>query len=341
MQHEHSFTVPEGIFRVRADKVLAAGFPAYSRTALQRAFEEGGVLREGVALGQRDPVSSGEVLVFSLPEVRPLGLKAMPIPLEVVYEDEALVAVNKPSGMVVHPGAGTREDTLVHALLAHCAGQLSGIGGVERPGIVHRLDKDTSGLIVAAKTDEAHRELARQFGEREVQKEYLALVGGVPELLSGSIVDAIGRHPVHRHKMAVVPAEKGRSAHTDWERVEVFGSSAALLRCRIHTGRTHQIRVHLSSRRHPLLGDAVYGYRNPEAIAQAPRRVMLHAETLRFRHPVTEEPLRLVAPLAADFQAMLDLLRGLPSQGIRRENSRTEARPRRARGGERHRGQEK
>ncbi len=311
MQAEHSYKVPEGIHRLRADKVLAAGFPGLSRTNLQRVFDAGLVTREGERLSRREPVSSGETLVFSLPEVRPLGLKAMPIPLEVVYEDEALVAVNKPSGMVVHPGAGTREDTLVHALLAHCAGQLSGIGGVERPGIVHRLDKETSGLILAAKTDESHRELARQFGEREVEKEYLALVGGVPELLSGSIFDAIGRHPVHRHKMAVVPAEKGRSAHTDWERIEVFGASASLLRCRIHTGRTHQVRVHLSSRRHPLLGDAVYGYRNPEGIVPPPERIMLHAERLAFRHPVTGEPIRLSAALPADFRGMLETLRGL------------------------------
>ena len=310
-QSEHSYTVPEGIRRSRADKVLSAGYPAFSRTALQRAFDDGRVRRDGVVLGRRDPVSSGEALEFSLPEVKPMSLKPMPIPLDVIYEDEAFVAVNKPSGFVVHPGAGTGEDTLVHALLAHCAGQLSGIGGVERPGIVHRLDKETSGVILAAKTDEAHRELARQFGEREVEKEYLAVVGGVPKLLSGSIFDAIGRHPVHRHKMAVTQPEKGRSAHTDWERIEVFGIHAALLRCRIHTGRTHQIRVHLSSRRHPLLGDAVYGYRNPEAVIPAPRRVMLHAERLSFRHPLTAEPMRLSAPAAKDFLETLEVLRGL------------------------------
>lgn len=308
MQTEHSFTVPDGIHRSRADKVLAAGFPDHSRTALQRAFDAGLVCRDGAPLSRRDAVSAGEVLEFTLPDVKPPPLRAVSLPLDIVYEDEAFVAVNKTSGQVVHPGAGTGEDTLVHALLAHCAGGLSGIGGVERPGIVHRLDRETSGLILAAKTDRAHRELARQFGAREVAKEYLALVSGVPALLSGTIRDAIGRHPVHRHKMAVVSAERGRAAHTEWERIEVLGTAASLLRCRILTGRTHQIRAHLSSRRHPILGDRVYGYRKLEGIVSPPR-VMLHAEKLTFRHPVTGETMRLAAPLPEDFRAILAALR--------------------------------
>lgn len=309
MQSEHTFTVPEGTTRERADKVLASGFPGLSRTALQRAFDAGLVFRDSVALGKRDSVSAGDRLAFSLPEVKSSNLTPVAMGLETVFEDEFFLAVNKPSGLVVHPGAGTGGDTLVHALLAHCGDELSGIGGVERPGIVHRLDKETSGLILVAKTDAAHRELARQFGEREVTKEYLALVAGVPELLSGTIRDAIGRHPVHRHKMSVVPADRGRHAHTEWERVEVFGRAAALLRCRILTGRTHQIRVHLGSRRRPLLGDAVYGYRRPEGDLPVPPRVMLHAEKLAFKHPRTGETMELRAPLPEDFAEFLNALR--------------------------------
>ncbi len=306
---EYSFTVPEGIHRERADKVLAAGFPGFSRTALQRAFDAGRVLRAGIAVGKRESVSGGDVLRFSLPAVKPSAIKPVPIPLEVLFEDAAILAINKASGQVVHPGAGTGEDTLVHALLAHCRGGLSGIGGVERPGIVHRLDRETSGLIVVAKTDPAHRELARQFRDREVTKDYLALVFGVPELLSGSIVDSIGRHPVHRHKMAVCPEGRGRPACTRWERVEVYGKTASLLRCRILTGRTHQIRVHLSSRGHPLLGDAVYGYRDAAREGPMPPRIMLHAERIGFRHPLTGEAMQLSAPPPADFRGMVAALR--------------------------------
>src|SRR5690606_32330789 len=160
---------------------------------------------------------------FSQPEVVSSALVAVSIPLEIVFEDEHMLAINKTSGMVVHPGAGTDQDTLVHALLAHCQGELSGIGGVERPGIVHRRDRETSGLILVAKTDKAHRGLAELFAKRDLGKEYLALVGGAPELLSGTIRTPIGRHPVHRHKMTVVADEgKGRSAHTDWEIVERY-----------------------------------------------------------------------------------------------------------------------
>ena len=309
MASEHTFIVPDGTLRERADKILAAGFPEYSRTALQRAFDAGLVFRDDVCIGRREPVSAGESLTFSLPAVKPAEVRPVAIPLDIVYEDEAFLGVNKPSGMVVHPGAGTGEDTLVHALLAHCRGTLSGVGGVERPGIVHRLDKDTSGIVLVAKTDPAHRELARQFAEREVDKEYLALVSGVPELLSGSILDPIARHPVHRHRMAVRPEGKGRSAHTQWERVEAFGTSAALVRCRILTGRTHQIRVHMASRRHPLLGDTVYGYRARDDAAPDPPRIMLHAETVRFRHPVSGRNMVLTAPLPADFRTMIDVLR--------------------------------
>ncbi len=298
--------------RERADKYLAGVFPELSRAAIQRAFDAGLVVRDGVAIPRNAKVVKGEVLEFSMPEVRPSEISAVEIPLDVLFEDEHLLAVNKPSGMVVHPGAGTTEDTLVHALLAHCRGQLSGIGGVERPGIVHRLDRETSGLILVAKTDEAHRGLAALFAERDLEKEYVALVAGVPGLLSGSVKKLIGRHPTHRHKMAVVEEEsRGRFAHTDWEVMERYGEFYSLLRCQIHTGRTHQIRVHLSSLRLPILGDTTYGFRADERLAVPPGRVMLHAYRLNLEHPVTGEALELKALPPPDFQEQVDQLRGL------------------------------
>lgn len=196
---------------------------------------------------------------------------------------------------------------MVHALLSHCEGELSGVGGVERPGIVHRLDKETTGVLLVAKSDAAHRALAEQFAGRQLKKEYLALVSGVPALASGVIERAIARHPVHRHRMTV--GEGGRPSRTDWEKVECFGSLASLLRCRIHTGRTHQIRVHMKSIGHPLLGDATYGWREDPRLPEQPPRVMLHAERIAFLHPITARPMLIQAPLPPDFEAMLQLLR--------------------------------
>lgn len=298
--------VPAAVRRGRADKILARAFPAHSRAALQRAFAAGLVRRNGVALAQSDVVRPGDRLEFTLPAVQPAELRPVAIPLEVLYEDEHMLALNKPAGMVVHPGAGTGDDTLVHALLAHCAGGLSGVGGIARPGIVHRLDKETSGVILVAKTDAAHRGLAEQFAGRHLRKEYLALVSGVPRLKSGVIERSISRHPVHRERMTT--GEGGRPARTDWEVVEAFGPTAALLRCRIYSGRTHQIRVHLKSIGHPLLGDKTYGWR-PDPRQLAPPRVMLHAERISFLHPFTARPMELRAPLPDDFAHQLTVLR--------------------------------
>ena len=300
------YTVSPEIRRARADKVLAGAFPAHSRAALQRAFEAGLVRRHGAVIAKSDEVSAGDDLEFTLPEPQPAGLRPVPIPLDLLYEDDHLLALNKPSGMVVHPGAGTGEDTVVHALLAHCAGQLSGVGGVERPGIVHRIDKETSGVLLVAKDDAAHRGLSEQFAGRHLRKEYLALVAGVPRLRAGVIERSISRHPVHRERMTT--GEGGRPARTDWEVVEAFGGRAALLRCRIHTGRTHQIRVHLKSIGHPVLGDATYGWKRGPGMPAVPR-VMLHAERIAFLHPVTARPLDLRAPLPADFAGLLATLR--------------------------------
>ncbi len=301
------FIVPSGIRRERADKVLAAHFAEHSRAALQRAFDAGLVTLAGRPVPRKQAVSSGDTLVFALPETRPAELRAVEIPLEILYEDKHLLAVNKAAGMVVHPGAGTGEDTLVHALLAHCRGQLSGIGGVERPGIVHRLDRGTSGVILVAKDDTAHRSLTAAFARRDVVKEYVALVAGVPKQGTGRIEKAIARHPTQRHRMKAV-ATGGRAARTDWTVLETWGRLAALVRCRIYTGRTHQIRVHLSSLGHPLLGDAVYGFREASVPVAVPR-VMLHAEHLVVAHPVTGRALDLRAPLPEDFAAVREQLR--------------------------------
>ncbi|HXA13895.1 MAG TPA: RluA family pseudouridine synthase [Opitutaceae bacterium] len=303
-----TYTVPPNSRRIRADKVLAQAFPAHSRVALQRAFDAGLVCRAGRPLAKSDLVRAGDVIDFLLPETKPAELKPVAIPLEILFEDEQLLALNKPAGMVVHPGVGTGEDTLVHALLAHCAGSLSGIGGVARPGIVHRLDKETSGVLLVAKTDAAHRALAAQFAGRSLHKEYVALVSGVPKSAGGVINSPISRHPVHRHRMTA--GQGGRAARTDWERLEVFGKSAAFVRCRIHTGRTHQIRAHFKSIGHPLLGDSIYGWKLQPSLPKPPR-TMLHAERIAFTHPITTAALELRAPLPGDFKKMLKLLRGI------------------------------
>jgi 23S rRNA pseudouridine1911/1915/1917 synthase len=303
-----TYTVPTTIRRERADKVLARAFPEHSRAAFQRALEAGLVKANGTVIDQSQEVGSGQMLEFSFPETTPAELKAVAIPLDVIFEDKHLIVLNKAAGMVVHPGVGTGEDTMVHALLAHCAGELSGIGGVERPGIVHRLDKETSGLLVVAKNDAAHRALADQFASRTLRKEYVALVSGVPKTDSGSIDRSISRHPVHRHRMTT--GEGGRPSRTDWAVEKKFGEKAALVRCRIHTGRTHQIRVHLKSLGHPVLGDSTYGWKQDPALP-VPPRIMLHAEHLVFSHPVNGKTMDLTAPLPADFKKMLAALRKL------------------------------
>jgi 23S rRNA pseudouridine1911/1915/1917 synthase len=302
-----TYTVPEGIRQLRADKALALAFPEHSRTALQRAFDAGRVTLGGQVIKRDQNVVAGDALEFSFPDVVAAELKAVDIPLDVLFEDKHMLAVNKAAGMIVHPGAATGEDTLVHALLSHCADSLSGIGGVERPGIVHRLDKETTGVIVVAKSDKAHRALADQFATRSLKKEYVALVAGVPQLLSGTIDRAIARHPTHRHRMTI--GEGGKPARTDWERGEVFGDIAALMRCQIFTGRTHQIRVHLKSLGHPILGDSLYGWKPDARLSAQPERVMLHAEHLVLAHPISGKELDLRAPLPKDFLAMIKVLR--------------------------------
>jgi 23S rRNA pseudouridine1911/1915/1917 synthase len=304
-------TVPEGVRHARADKALASAFPEHSRVAFQRSFDAGLVTLRGRRIERSATVRGGDILEFSFADVKANELRAVEIPLRVIFEDKWLLAIDKAAGMVVHPGAGTREDTLVHALLAHCKGTLSGIGGVERPGIVHRLDRETSGVMIVAKTDAAHRDLASQFAARTVTKEYLALVSGVPRLMSGTIHKAIGRNVRHRHKMAVVEeGHGGRASWTDWSIVERYGDLAALVSCTLHTGRTHQIRVHMASLGHPLLGDSAYGWKENSRSAREPGRVMLHAARLSVVHPGTGKVLDLRAPLPADFKAQIKALKG-------------------------------
>jgi 23S rRNA pseudouridine1911/1915/1917 synthase len=325
-----TYLVPSGTRRARADKILAAAFAEHSRVAFHRAFDAGLVTRDEVVLVRDSTVAGGDVITFTFPEAAPAELRPVEIPLDVIFEDRHLLAINKAAGMIVHPGAATGEDTLVHALLAHCAGTLSGVGGVERPGIVHRLDRETSGLILVAKHDRAHRGLAAQFAERTLHKEYLALVAGAPALVSGSIRKPIGRNKQHRHKMGVIEVEQGgRAAHTDWEVVERFGEFAALVRCTIHTGRTHQIRVHLKALGHVLLGDVIYGWKPDARLSRQPGRVMLHAEHIVFRHPVSGKTLDLHAPLPRDFTTQMATLRKAAGAGARaRRLAVTPAKPR-------------
>ena len=307
-----SYTVPPDVSRVRADKMLALAFPEHSRVALQRAFDVGLVLIGDNTIKRGHSVNSGDVLRFTLPEVKSTYLTPADIPLDVIWEDKHMIALNKASGMVVHPGAATGGDTLVHALLSHCAGSLSGVGGVERPGIVHRLDRETSGIILVAKNDVAHRGLSEQFATRSMQKEYLALVTGRPGLLSGIIDKPIGRNQTQRHKMSVADnVIRARSARTDWEIVESFGDIATQVRCAIHTGRTHQIRVHMKSLGHIILGDIIYGWKPDPRFPNQPGRVMLHAEHLVFSHPVSGKKIDLRAPIPKDMRNIITDLQKL------------------------------
>jgi 23S rRNA pseudouridine1911/1915/1917 synthase len=281
----------------RLDRYLALVLPQFSRSRLQALIRAGDVHLQGQSPRIRETVHVGDVVRLTIPPAREIETLAEKIPLEILFEDEDLVVVNKPTGLVVHPGAGNQRHTLVNALLHHCT-NLSGIGGKQRPGIVHRLDKETSGCLVVAKNDVAHQHLSRQFAEREVKKIYLAIVAGTLKRPRGTIDAAIGRHPVQRKKMAVQPT-KGRLAKTDY-RVLKAGCAVSLVECAIHSGRTHQIRVHLHHLGHPVIGDSLYGKKG-----QAPRQ-MLHAWKLGFTHPRTSERLFFEAPIPADFQAAFE-----------------------------------
>ena len=298
----------------RLDAWLARGLPSLSRSRIQALIDEGHVLLDGARARPSARLRAGQAVRVHVPAPVPAEPQPEDIPIAVVHEDAHLVLVNKPAGLVVHPGAGTSRGTLVNALLRHVR-DLSGVGGVLRPGIVHRLDRGTSGLLVVAKDDETHRSLVRQFAGRTVEKEYLALVLGVPARAAGEVDAPIGRDPVHRQKMSV-RAPRGREARTSW-RVEERFDGATLLRVRIHTGRTHQIRVHLASIGHPVAGDAVYGgTRTPSSRRAAAREALqsldrpaLHAARLGFAHPANGEWVTFEASLPLDIEAVLDRLR--------------------------------
>lgn len=296
----------------RLDAFLRRQFPALSRGAIQRLIEQGHITVNAQPTKPTHTPRAGEVVRIEIPEAKPAAAKAEAIPLEIIYEDQSLLVLNKPAGIVVHPAAGNETHTLVNALLHHCAGELSGIGGVARPGIVHRLDKETSGCLVVAKNDETHVALSAQFAGRTVEKIYVAIVCGIVPRDSGNIRAAIARHPTHRKRMAVPADDAGRPAHTGYRVLERL-NQATLVEAELHTGRTHQIRVHFQHLGFPVAGDATYGQRQTRKLAElthyvAPR-VLLHAQQLAFTHPRTGKNVQFTAPIPADLADALKFLR--------------------------------
>lgn len=304
-------TIERSLPAERLDTWLRSKFPAVSRGAIQRLLEEGHIRVNGRIVKPTHTPRAGEQVEVHWPEPQPAHARPEPIPLDVLFEDPALLVVNKPPGLVVHPASGHETRTLVNALLHHCQGQLSGIGGVARPGIVHRLDKDTSGCMVVAKNDDTHLALSAQFASRKVEKIYQAIVCGEVARDSGEIRAAIARHSSHRKCMAV-DEEFGREAHTSYRVLERL-REATLAEAGLHTGRTHQIRVHFKFIGHPLVGDATYGHRQNQHLSEltgytAPRQ-MLHAYHLAFQHPRTGKRMQFEAPLPEDFLDALAALR--------------------------------
>lgn len=295
------------------DKALAETFPDLSRSRIHSLIEEGAVTVNGTRPKPSARLRLGDRLILDMPEAVASTLEPERGDFKILHEDASILVVAKPAGVIVHPGAGASRGTLAAALLAHC-GTLSQIGGVTRPGIVHRLDKGTSGLMVVAKNDQAHRSLSAQFKGRTVTKVYRALCIGTPRPLQGSIHSPIGRDPRHRQRMAVMAA--GRAAHTDYEVTETFGPVSSV-RLTLHTGRTHQIRVHLASLRCPLVGDDTYGAATFAARAPEPWRSLitsfprpaLHAEILGFAHPSTGEPMQFAEPWPEDLESLREQLR--------------------------------
>ena len=287
----------------RVDAWLAAHLEDVTRSAAQRLLEEGRITCGGKALAKNYKLNGTETLAVSLPDPEPVDVVPQDIPLDVVYEDADVIVVNKPKGLVVHPAPGHPDGTLVNALLHHCGDSLSGIGGELRPGIVHRIDRDTSGLIIAAKNDFAHQKLAAQLQDHTLARIYHCIVTGNLREDSGTVNAPIGRHPVDRKKMAVVA--NGRPAVTHWTVLERF-PGFTYVECRLETGRTHQIRVHMAHIGHPILGDTVYGNKKPVPGLQGQ---CLHAVGLRFLHPRTGEPVELNCGLPEEFQAQLQKCR--------------------------------
>ncbi len=289
----------------RFDSWLAAHVEDLSRTRIQALLDAGAVTADGRPLSAKSKPPAGSVIEIVLPDPEPAEPEPEDIPLNILYEDTSVIAINKPAGLVVHPAPGHSDGTLVNALLFHCR-DLAGVGGVARPGIVHRLDMDTTGVLVVAKTEKALNDLAAQFQSHTTSKRYLALVHGRPARRSGTIRGAIGRHPRDRKKMCFDPPAGGKDAVTHWSVLRQF-DALALLDVRIETGRTHQIRVHLAHEGMPIVGDPLYGSAQLDRrIPNCPRRQMLHAAEFTFRHPVTGQTITLSAELPADFKELLD-----------------------------------
>ncbi len=322
-----TFAVDAGASGARLDRFLSQAAAArglgLSRTRLKALIEAGQATIDGAET--RDPaarVAEGGRIALAVPPAEDAAIAGEDLPLTIVFEDEHLLIVDKPAGLVVHPAPGHAAGTLVNALIRHCGDSLSGVGGVRRPGIVHRLDKDTSGLLVVAKNDAAHQGLAALFADHgrsgSLRREYRALVWGAPERAAGTVAAAVGRHPFSREKMAVVADKRGRAAVTHW-RVEERLGPASLIACRLGTGRTHQIRVHLAHIGHPLLGDSVYGAgfktkasrlsEDARAALDALGRQALHAAILGFEHPITGEQLAFESPLPEDLNNLVRTLR--------------------------------
>lgn len=290
----------------RLDAALARLVPSLSRSQAQRLIEQGAVTHGGRPVKKNEKLSAGDTLELTLPEAREVPIEAQPIPLEVCYEDADVIVVNKPKGLVVHPAPGHADGTLVNALLAHCGDSLSGIGGEKRPGIVHRIDKDTSGLIIAAKNDAAHAALAAQLKDHSLARTYICLVCGRIRDDAGTIDAPIGRHPTDRKKMAVTE-KNSRNAVTHWEVIARYRGYTHV-RCKLETGRTHQIRVHLAWRNHPIVGDTVYGHKKPELGLDTQ---CLHAAALDFIHPRTGQPVHVECELPEYFKKALSKLEPL------------------------------
>ncbi len=310
---KEEIVIAETLPHERLDIFLREKFPALSRGAIQRLIVDGEIRVDGRRVKPSHHPRAGETVAIEQRDARPAEARAEEIPLDILYEDDGMVVINKPAGLVVHPASGHNEHTLVNALLHHCQGQLSGIGGVARPGIVHRLDKGTSGCIVAAKNDAAHVHLAAQFAERSVAKTYRAIVCGGMTPAKGEINAPLARDPVHRKRMAVVAGKgKGRAARTTFRVVEKW-LAASLVELDLHTGRTHQIRVHLKHLGFPILGDDVYGGRATARLEKATgfhaQRPLLHAWRLALAVPKSGKRLTFEAPLPADMRTALDFFK--------------------------------
>ena len=335
MTEQNTITLDDSHQGLRLDKALAMCFTDMSRSRLQQLITGGHVTSNDVVTNDaKKKVSAGQTYTVCVPEAVAAKPQAQDIPLDIVFEDEMLLVINKPVGLLVHPGAGNPDKTLVNALLHHCPDSLSGIGGVARPGIVHRIDKDTSGLLIVAKTDVAHQKLAVQLENRSLSRRYQALVWGLPNPNNGEINAPIGRDPKNRQRMCVTSGAPltrgqmedgapvilgaGKEAITNYQLVEAYGTLVSLVECKLQTGRTHQIRVHMKHVGHPLIGDKTYGSRkgnqlrfHDEAVVQALKdfpRQALHARALEFIHPGSNEKMRFECPLPDDIQTLKDLL---------------------------------